>query len=161
MPPPRDAVSALLEQSRAMIRDHGFMVTGVFPTAERPGTEFAYTAGLTAVGAPELLIVGLPVQPSYELLAALARRVLDGTRWLNGHVLADLLADDYHAVVVDGTAPAGMPLSVANQLYGHGRVRVQQVVWPDDNGFHPWDALWSCDAPQPTIGRPPTGGAAT
>lgn len=158
---PDDAISGLVLRAHQMIEDHGFMVTGTFPTAAQPGTPYAYTAGLTAVDAPELLIVGLPVNASYDLLANLAERVLAGTRWANGHVLPDLIPNDYHAVIVDGTVPDDMPLAVANALYNRDRVRVQQVVWPDEHGFHPWDALWSCGIPQPTIGRPPTGGTAT
>lgn len=60
----------LLQQMRQVIREQGWAVKGV-------GPYIAYTVGMTDAGLPELVLIGVPVEPAARVLNELARRSLD------------------------------------------------------------------------------------
>jgi hypothetical protein len=143
-----------------LIDRYGWSVIGVFPTADEPDAQFAYTVGLTEHGHPEFMIFGLPPQTAHQLLNDMATRVFDrAARFTHGQHITDLIRD-HVAVVVNGTPPEAWPPGVAYGRYGADAVAVQQIVWPDEAGRYPWDAGWSFppDA-QPVIGTPETAAA--
>ncbi|MFC4148051.1 DUF4262 domain-containing protein [Micromonospora mangrovi] len=135
----------------------GWSVTFVHAADDEPGhaVPFAYTVGLTAHDHPELLIAGLDPATSQALLNDLAGRVYDKVeRFGHGQRINDLIAG-YDAVIVDGDADDPLYPGAAYGRYGHQRVRVQQIVWPDPRGCFPWDADYAYGAKvQPVIGRP-------
>jgi hypothetical protein len=135
----------------------GWSVTVVLPTADDPGPLFAYTVGLTAQSHPELVIAGLAPAIAQALLNDLARRVHhQATRFNHGQRIADLIAG-YDAVIIDGPATEALYPGAAYARYGAGRVRLQQVVWPDRHGRFPWNPGYAHDPQtQPLIGRPDT-----
>ncbi|MEV0810952.1 DUF4262 domain-containing protein [Micromonospora sp. NPDC050200] len=140
-----------------MIDRVGWSVTLVHPSDGDPDHEvpFAYTVGLTAHDRPELLIAGLDPATSQALLNDLAGRVYDrAERFGHGQRVSDLIAG-YDAVIVDGAAVDALHPGAAFARYGDERVRLQQVVWPDQRGRFPWDDdyAYSPDV-QPVIGRP-------
>lgn len=137
----------------AIIDEYGWSVIGVFPTADDPGVQFAYTVGLTVHGFPEFMIFGLSASTGQSLLNDMGRRVFDrNERFVHGQRINDLIFG-FDAVVVDGEPLDGMPPGQAYAMYGRSRVKVQQIVWPDQGGRYPWDDGWSLDVDvQPTIG---------
>lgn len=140
-----------LDQVRAVIAEHGWLVQSVFPEAGDPGPLFAYTVGLTACGRAELLVAGLEPGTAQALLNDAAGRAEPFT---HGQQLTDWIVG-YTAVVVEG--PHAEPLwpGTARALYGASAVRLQQLVWPDPAGRFPWDDDFEPglrDA-QPTIGK--------
>jgi uncharacterized protein DUF4262 len=134
-------IEAFLDQCRATIAEHGWMVQGVFPTAESVARgetlTFAYTAGLTARGLPEMILVGLPLDGAADLLNDAAKIAVE-----RGAVEFDADVDGIIAgFPVRFTAATTAPLSVARSLYG-SRVRAVQMLWPDDQGRFPGDPAY-------------------
>ncbi|MCW6004295.1 DUF4262 domain-containing protein [Micromonospora sp. CPCC 205371] len=148
-------IDDIMRRHQELIDQHGWAVTGVFPTEDDPGAPFAYTIGLTAHGFPELIIAGLDPATSQLLLNDLARRVFDrAQRFTTGQRISDLLAG-YDAIIVEGPATEALYPGVAFANYGKERVTLQQVVWPDRHGHFPWEPEYTIDPQvQPLLGRP-------
>ncbi|HWG93972.1 MAG TPA: DUF4262 domain-containing protein [Mycobacteriales bacterium] len=111
-----------------------------------PG-DAASTAGLTARGLPELVVLGLPAETGGALLHALGTRLAAGERLVDGEPVPGLL-DGPPPVLVRVTAPVPAP---ATELYDD--VVLRQLVWPDAEGRYPWHAGFAHD--QPVLGPPP------
>lgn len=139
-----------------IIGAHGFQVTYV---GEGDGTPpFAYTAGLTAAAAHELVLVGgLDPRIAHALLSDLARRVLDGGQVLDyGHVPAEFAGGGYRAVLCGPVTRDGrrrFPVSAAEAVYGRHRVTVAQVVMQDKAYRWPWTPGY--DMPTQVLIAPP------
>lgn len=147
-----------MQEQGAIIDRVGWMVLGVFPTADDPDdtSPFAYTVGLTAHGYPELVIAGcLDVRIMHELLNNLADRVYDtAARFTHGQRLADVI-HGLPTVIVDGPLNDTLWPGSAVARYGRDKVRLQQLVWPDPQGRFPWEDGYDLDKyRQPLIGRP-------
>jgi hypothetical protein len=121
-----------LDYVRAMIRDWGWMVQTV--EGDRLHPPWAYTVGLTSLGAPELLVTGLSQQPAYDLLRDLTLGVLHGTMLPTGTTTVRLgrTVQFLHVEVPDAH------LHIAVDIYGP-QIRATQVVWQDDRGKWPWE----------------------
>lgn len=123
-----------MAQQRHLIKEHGWMVQGVFPTEQDPGVAFAYTIGLTAAGLPELLISGnIGMDVTVHLLNDLAKM----------HLREEIKPGDEVAGianVVFHVAECGPDVEVqqARNHYGD-KVRVIQIIWPDKEGRYPGD----------------------
>jgi Domain of unknown function (DUF4262) len=129
---------ALLAKQDRDITAVGWAVTGVLPHGDE--APYAYTIGLTALTAPELVITGLHHDIAHALLNDMAARAHhDGERWRHHDRVADLLAG-FDAAVINGTANDLITPGTANARYGAQRVRLQQIVWPDPDSRFPWDA---------------------
>jgi len=148
-------IDDVMRRQQDHIDRYGWAVTAVFPTDDNPVAPFAYTIGLTAHGYPELIIAGLDAGISQTLLNDLAKRVFDGAeRFTSGQRISDLLVG-YEAVIVEGPATEALHPGTAFARYGKHKVRLQQVVWPDQQGRFPWQAGYAFDPQvQPTLGRP-------
>lgn len=96
-----------------------------------------YTTGLTGVGHPELVIVGLPPDVSMFLLNAVAHQVTGHHRDLiPGLPVPDLEWD----LMVQEIPNPGMILFDANGYYDRpwqASVPALQVIWPDEDGRFP------------------------
>jgi hypothetical protein len=132
-----DQHQQILAHQDLAIAAYGWAVTGVIP---EPGqAAYAYTVGLTAVDAPELVITGLHHDIAHALLNDAAHRVhANAARWGHRDRITDLLAG-YDAVIIDGTAHDLITAGTAIARYGADRLRLQQIVWPDPDGYFPWE----------------------
>lgn len=114
---------AYLDQVRAVIRGHGWAVQHT----HEPGHDIdhAYTVGMTALGAPEVLVVGLPAGDAAALLNTVAPLIMTGQIRIGSHFVAPVGAGmrPAHTVIHDG----GLAL-VAVALYGAEAVRCVEVV---------------------------------
>ena len=148
-------MSDFLRRQTELIDRYGWAVTAVFPTEEHPGAPFAYTIGLTVHDHPELIIAGLNPRTSHSLLNELAGRFFDrGQRFAAGQRINDLL-DGYDAIIVEGPPTDDLYPGAAITRYGKDRVRLQQVVWPDEHGRFPWEPDYVLDKQaQPVLARP-------
>lgn len=150
-------IDVVLRRQEQIIDRVGWAVMHVLPTDDDPDTTtpFAYTVGLSAHDDPELLIAGLPPEVAHGLLNDLAGRVYDrAERFTHGQRIDDLIAG-YDAVLVEGAPIDELLPGVAIARYGRDQVRLQQVVWPDQQGRFPWDAGYDVDPRiQPLIARP-------
>lgn len=129
-----------LDHLRDIIRECGWAVQAV----EHP--PWSYTVGLTAYGRPELVLTGLPVRRSQNLLNATARRL--------GHVDVPVAGQQFQLrggplmEVVDVVDPAAH-LVMAVELFGPD-IRALQLVHADDRGDWPWQHGFRGD--QPVLG---------
>jgi hypothetical protein len=111
-----------------------------------PG-DAASTAGLTARGLPELVVLGLPADVGGALLHALAVRLLAGERPADGQPLPGLL-EGTPPVLLTVSGPVPAP---ATDLFDD--VVLRQLVWPDAGGRFPWHDGFAHE--QPLLGPPP------
>ena len=146
-----------IRQQTSLIETVGWAVMHVLPTETDPDTvpPWAYTVGLAAHDYPELLIAGLPPEIAHAVLNDLASRVYDrAERFSPGQRIADLLAG-YDAVIIEGTAAGELQPNAAFARYGHDRVRLQQILWPDPDGRFPWQDGYAMDPHiQPLLAQP-------
>src|SRR4051794_34867798 len=114
---------------------------------------YSHTAGLTAFGHPEVIVVGLPFEAGEKYLNLAGEAVRAGARFSPGVVTTALTDADSPVVflqVEDTTR-----LSVVEQFYGS--VDALQLVWPDSTGKLPWEeGHRNPSTAQPLLGpRPP------
>ena len=126
-----DEVLADLQEK---IEAHGWAVRHVGAGPDGEPRAFSYTIGLTALGHPELVVVGMPFESAQDFLNLAGELVRDGRRFRTGTTTADL---------TDGARVAFVPvhddsgLTAVEQVYG--TVEALQLVWPDSAGRMPWD----------------------
>ncbi|MBC9006800.1 DUF4262 domain-containing protein [Micromonospora aurantiaca (nom. illeg.)] len=148
-------IDEFLRRQERIIDTMGWAVTYVLPTDDGTVTTapFAYTVGLTAHDYPELITAGLPPEVAHSLLNDLARRVYDtAERFTHGQRLSDVIAG-YDAIIIDGPPTDELLPGLAISRYGRDRIRLQQMVWPDQQGRFPWDDGYGFDPrTQPLIG---------
>lgn len=129
---------AVLAVARRIIEQHGWTVicssTGAY--------EFAYTAGLTEQGQPELIITGLPGTHTQMILNAAVLRILADTRAGIGSTYElpndSTILPTFNvqlAPVADRQLPAH--LRVALTLYGRDQVHARQLLYADFNRLMP------------------------
>jgi hypothetical protein len=122
-----------LDRMARTAEKYGWAVQGIERERHRP--PWAYTVGLTPRGRPELLITGLPLRRSANLLNRMAAQLLRGATPASGERMQ--LADGPLVEFVPVEHP-DVHLLTALALYGP-HVRGLQVVWADDLGGWPWE----------------------
>lgn len=146
---PGKSVADYLDHLRGVIAEHGWAVQGVEPDRLRP--PWAYTAGMTESGLPELVVTGLSFHRAANLLHAVAGHALharcprpgDRVRLVAGPLIQIVKVDHPDVHLVTATA-----------LYGP-RVRALQVVHADDRDRWPWEAGYrGIRGGQPVLGIP-------
>lgn len=150
---PQATIEDYLDHVRAIITDHEWAVHFV----ESDRNPFAHTVGLHGRGQPELLITGLPPQPSARLLNSIAHQVLEDQLALRPAMHIDFQGEVLLEVVEVDHPDVHLRCAVA--LFGP--IRALQLVWTDDPRHWPWDRSWSDGRrAQPVLGlrapnRPP------
>lgn len=141
---PGSTVADYLDVVRAKIDKRGWAVQYV----EDPRMPFAYTAGMTAYGLPELLMTNVSPARAARVLNGSAQWQLDGQMFSPGQQIR--LPGGPLVEVVDVDHPeVHLPVAVAI----HGPIRAYQLVWADGWGRWPWAADF-CDqeSRQPVVG---------
>jgi hypothetical protein len=111
----------------------GVLHVGAGPSSAEP--RLSYTVGLTDLGHPEVVTVGLPFEAAEKFLNLVGETVRAGSRWEHG-ARTERFTDSDSPVVflrVEDTSR----LAAVEQLYG--RVEALQLVWPDSTGKLPWE----------------------
>jgi hypothetical protein len=129
-------VAEYLTQILGRIDETGWVVQSV--GAEDPRPPWAYTAGLTRHGLPELVVTGLDAHPSARLLNAVAAESLEAGPLQPGQVLT---ARGLPPIEVVALAEPSAHLSLAITLYGPD-VRALQLVYADEEGAYPWSSSY-------------------
>lgn len=88
-----DMIERYYKRCIETIVEFGWMVQGVFPTEDSPGEPFAYTAGLTDLGHPEVAIRGIPIDWAHDIINDLAFRVKEGEVFTAGQRVTGLIVD--------------------------------------------------------------------
>ena len=97
---------------------------------------WSHTVGLTGLGHPEVIVVGLPFEAGETYLNLTGEAVRAGARFTPG-TRTTALTDADSPVIFLHAEDTGR-LSVVEQYYGS--VDALQLVWPDSTGALPWEA---------------------
>lgn len=130
-----EARARLLADLLGLIEEHGWAVRNVMAGPdEGDDVEFSYTIGLTALGHPEAIILGMPSDHASTFLNMIGDEVWRGGRFDHGTVTGEFTSDD--APVVFLRAEDTERLTAVAEVYG--RIDALQMVWPDSTGRLPW-----------------------
>lgn len=127
-----------------MIETNGWALEAVPPRSDTdpPVPAYAYTVGLPALtGFPEVCLFGLTPSASSGLLGLVVDALGGGTEIPVGDELVGLLDNDLRCrlVDVDLDAAAGF-FATAVAWYRGEPFRMVQLLYPDRNGFMPYEA---------------------
>ncbi len=117
--------------------------------------EFSHTVGLTAVGHPEIIILGMPPDSAQAFLNLAGSLIRDeGLRFEHGTVTEEFIGPGAAVVFIDVIDDSN--LSVVRGIYGSASA--VQLIYPDSNGQLPWMSGY-CNSPdaQPLLGIRPAG----
>jgi hypothetical protein len=115
---------------------------------------WSYTVGLSGLGHPEVIVVGLPFEAAETYLNLVGEAVRAGARFSPG-VVTTALTDADSPVVFLQVADTSR-LAVAEQFAGS--VDALQLVWPDSTGKLPWEeGHRNPPHAQPLLGPRPEG----
>ncbi|HEY7261483.1 MAG TPA: DUF4262 domain-containing protein [Trebonia sp.] len=144
-----------LEHVRAEIAHAGFAVQGV--NGDRRRSPWAYTAGLTAHGKPELVVTGLSMTRAAQLLRDAGHHLLHADAPRPGEQIWPL---DGLAIEFVEVAEPAVHLKVAVAIFGP-KIRALQLVHADDRGHWPWEVGFRGGrGGQPVLGVRAVGGVA-
>ncbi|MCZ2812665.1 DUF4262 domain-containing protein [Modestobacter sp. VKM Ac-2979] len=145
--PEEQATEQQAPEQQAPDQDPGQVLEGLRQVVDRFGwavlhgggggagdPRWSHTVGLTALGHPEVIVVGLPFPAGEKYLNLVGEAVRGGARFGPGAATTGLTDADSPVVflAVEDTAR----LAVAEQFYGS--IEVLQLVWPDSTGRLPW-----------------------
>ncbi len=151
--PTRHRQLKVIEDTRGLIKRHGWALIGVFPAEGDTGQPFTYTVGLTEQFLPELVVYGLDPNSAAAVLNTVAANMVDKGEIKAGDRLADVLTDGRTLAVIDLDAADAADLAMVHNIYGT-LLSARQVVWPDSGGKFPWEQ-WNSVHPQKLSGEPP------
>jgi hypothetical protein len=127
------------EKCLADIERYDLHVLKVHGDSEWP--EFAYSVGLfQRFGVPEIIILGLKGDLAHSLLNEIASRARQGTRFVAGDTIHDLL-EGFEVVLRPVPKHFIEPhFGWAIWLYGNEDFPALQLVYPTTSGVWPWDS---------------------
>jgi hypothetical protein len=131
-------LDAIEQKVMADIREHGWHVVGVMPTADTQ--EFAYSIGVyKSYGQPELAIFGVPFQYAHAIINDLVIAAKRGERFEPGREYPDLLEGARCIFVPANHGWYEACFGRAIDFYGTLDFPVLQCVWSDPAGHYPWE----------------------
>lgn len=131
-----------MSYTQEMIRDRvekfGLAIQFAFPTEEGQGPRFAYTIGMTDIGHPELLVIGLPDELAGLVFNQVHDELRTGQRSGTELVIEKILSVPLQ---VHATDP-GKSSTYTIQGDEYYRIRglkpvYSQLIWPDPAGVYP------------------------
>jgi hypothetical protein len=152
---PQATYTDYLNHMSDLIAQYGWAVQGV--SRDRLHPPWAYTAGLTERGLPELVVTGMPVTEATCLLNEIASHALHAGLPLPGEQIP---LDGGPLIEIITVAEPAAHLNLAVSLYGP-QIRALQVGHADDRDHWPWDAHYcGIRGGQPVLGPRSAGSAA-
>ena len=132
------------EKIEWMVETHGWALEPVAarPELEPPMPGYAYTIGFPAAfGFPEVVLFGLTPAASNGLLTLVADVLRGGTEVALGVELVGLLDNGLRCVFAPIELTDWAPLfDTARAWHGETPFDVVQLMWPDRQGFLPYEA---------------------
>jgi hypothetical protein len=136
----------------AVIDEYGWAVRGVMAGSTAEEVCFSYTIGLTALGHPEVIVMGMPYESALEFLNLIGDEVRTGKRYEHGTVTGEFTDEDSPVMFI--RAEDTERLTAVDEVYG--RVEALQMIWPDSTGRPPWqDGYRNPPGAQPLLGSLP------
>jgi hypothetical protein len=131
---PEDDGARHLAELRGVIDRFGWAVLHDAGDRSSGTPRLSYTVGLTALGHPELVTVGLPFEAAEKFLNLVGESVRAADHWEHG-TTTDRFTDADSPVVFLRAEDTSRLTAVA-EVYG--QVDAVQLVWPDSTGKLPW-----------------------
>lgn len=128
-------VQKLIEKN---VKEHGLAIQFIFPTKEQPGPKFAYTVGMTDIGQPELVVIGLPESLAGMVFNRVFEELRAGTRTGQETSIEKVLSVPLLMHTADESL--AYPYTVQCQRYYQERgikPAFKQLIWPDTAGVYP------------------------
>ncbi len=148
----RRTEAELLDDLRALVRQFGWAVQDVDAGPDPDDVPCSYTVGLTAMGHPELVVVGLPSSAAHDYLYLAVEAVRLGRRFEAGMRTEALTGSNAPVVFVEAVDTSR--LTAVGEIYG--TVEALQLVWPDSSGHLPWEGDYrNPPGTQPLLGPLP------
>ncbi len=144
-----------------MVETNGWALEPVAarPELDPPIPGYAYTIGLEqAYGFPEVCVFGLTPVAARGLVGMVVDLLAGGTDIPVGALFTGLYDRGLRAALVPVDVGECAPLfESATAWYGGTGYRVVQLVWPDRNGWLPWESGFDRRVmmAQPVLGDPP------
>lgn len=128
----------VLAQARAMIDEYGFYVQAVFADEDSP--PYSYTVGLSFgkdIRHPEIVVLGMQPEMAHVILVSVAQRIMAGEKFERTTFDSEVLnvPAAFRPVMRDGVVEH---LTQALNHAGDVEVEAVQLIWPDRDGFFPW-----------------------
>ena len=121
------------------IERHGCQVTSVFDP-DGDGPAFSYSVGIPLkFGAPEVIVVGLPIELGHRLVNTYRDRVRAGDRFVPRTPYQGFLEGFPVSFVVVAARHREQYLRSARWLHGGVAFDALQLVFPTKAGVWPWD----------------------
>jgi Domain of unknown function (DUF4262) len=131
-----------LEKIEWMIETKGWALEVVAPLVDQspPAPGCAYTLGFpSAFGFPEVVLFGLTPSAANGIVELVADCLRGGTEIPVGAELVGLLDGDLRCLFAPIEAPQGAAFQTAESWYRGEEFDVVQMLWPDRNGFLPYE----------------------
>lgn len=141
-----------------MIETRGWAIEPVAadPDAAPPRGAFAYTIGLESTfGFPEVVVFGLTPVAASGLLGEVVDLLRSGTQLPVGALFVGLLDNDLRCALLPVDVTEHLELfETASAWHRRTTFGVVQLVWPDRNGWMPWESGFDARMrfAQPVIG---------
>lgn len=118
------------------IAQTGIHIQPILPSDENP--PYVYTVGMTLIGAPELIVFGLPPQVAASMIHKMFAEMRMGNRPKNQKDIIDLASVPLRLENVSRSAVDEFTGQGDAYLVSHGhRPKYQQLMWPDEQGIFP------------------------
>jgi hypothetical protein len=119
----------------------GWHTVGVFPTGEETGANWAFSVGLNySFNHPEVILVGLPLETSMEIVNVIGNAVKSGVHFQAGQSYADILQDPFKCAFREVQKGRYKDyVGYALWFYEQDTFPLLQCFWPDKQFHLPWD----------------------
>ncbi len=146
-------LESFIEGRKALIKEHGFTLIGVFDP-EEVDPNFVYSIGLTERGWPELIFIG-DINPVYVevILTDLIRLWEEEGKPVLGKVDGIIVNYPLRLVEVDAAEASEKYGYQVRNFYPYQDIKFVQVLWPDKQGVFPDEPGYDNERSQPVIGR--------
>mgnify|MGYP003467356498 CR=1 FL=1 len=136
----RPSDSEIARRIRAMITSNiasaGLHIQHVMGSEESP--PFSYTIGMTNIGAPELIVFGLPPQAVHGAIMEYFNELRMCHRPKDGHRIQDLWSVTMLLESVENNEAAVYTVQADAYFEDKGKKPTyKQMLWPDQNGKYP------------------------
>ena len=151
-----DAILAHVDRN---IKEQGWHMTVIKPEGDIPA--IVYTIGLYySFQQPELIMVGLPFEMMLQVLGEMSSAIKRGVRFKDRDTSSDFLMNDIPVefVEIESEEEKDKYMTIGQAFYTEflktaTTIPVLQVLWPDENGFLPYerDCSYSVKYRQPIL----------
>lgn len=131
-----ESLGDYLMQVQRIMERRGWAVQGVGSDGDFP--QFSYTVGLSKVGHPEVIALGLPMEVMHNVLNNVGTAVVEKHQTfqpLPGYRY-DNIVENYAVIF---RACSNRQFNVARRFFGED-IGALQLLWPDAEGRYPTDA---------------------